>query len=81
LFRTGNFKQHAREIWIGVPRTEVSMNLRKRIDGAALRFGFAPATGIAPIRLDVYRNAAGVQYAPVIVSCLPAWNGEPWWGR
>jgi hypothetical protein len=70
LFRTGNFKPHAREIWIGVPRTEVSMNIRNRIDGAALRFGFAPATGIAPIRLDVYRNGAGMQYAQAIQHAL-----------
>ena len=71
LFRaTGIFKQHVREIWIGVPRSDVSMNIRVRIDGAALSFGFAPATGIAPIRLDVYRNGAGLQYAQAIQRAL-----------
>jgi hypothetical protein len=71
LFRTtGIFKQRVREIWIGVPRSDVSMNIRGRIDGAALSFGFAPATGIAPIRLDVYRNGAGVQYAHAIQRAL-----------
>jgi hypothetical protein len=70
LFRTGNFRQHAREIWIGVPRAEVSMSVRNRIDGAALRFGFAHATGIAPVQLDVYRNGAGVQYVQAIQHAL-----------
>jgi hypothetical protein len=71
LFRTtGIFKQRVREIWIGVPRSSVSMNIRGRIEGAALSFGFAPATGIAPIRLDVYRNGAGVQYARAIQRAL-----------
>ena len=71
LFRAaGIFKQRVREIWIGVPRSEVSMNIRGRIDGAALSFGFAPATGIAPVRLDVYRAGAGVQYAQAIQGAL-----------
>jgi hypothetical protein len=73
LFRTtGIFKQRVREIWIGVPRSDVSMNIRGRIDGAALSFGFAPAAGIAPIRLDVYRNGAGLQYAQAIQRTLTA---------
>jgi hypothetical protein len=71
LFRAaGIFKQRVREIWIGVPRSEVSMNIRGQFDGAALSFGFAPATGIAPIRLDVYRTGAGVQYARAIQGTL-----------
>jgi len=71
LFRAaGTFKQHVREIWISVPGGEVSMHIRSRLDGAALSFGFAPATGIAPIRLDVYRTGAGVQYAQAIQDAL-----------
>jgi hypothetical protein len=71
LFRTtGIFRQRVREIWTGMPRSDVSMNIRGRIDGAALTFRFAPATGIAPIRLDVYRNGAGVQYAQAIERAL-----------
>lgn len=71
LFRaTGIFRQRVRDIWTGVPRSEVSVNIRGRIDGAALRFGFAPATGLAPIQLDVYRNGAGVQYARAIQRAL-----------
>ncbi len=67
LFRAaGIFKQRVGEIWTGVPRSDVAMDIRGRIDGAALSFSFAPGTGIAQIRMDVYRNGAGVQYAQAI---------------
>ena len=71
VFRaSGIFKQRVQKIWIGVPRSDVFMNIRVRIDGAALSFGFTPATNIAPIRLDVYRNGAGVQYIKAIQRAL-----------
>jgi hypothetical protein len=71
LFRTkGLFKQRLRKIEIGVPRSQASMNIRGRVDGAAVNFSFAPATGIPPVSLDAYQNAAAVTYARAIQEAL-----------
>jgi hypothetical protein len=71
LFRTkGLFKQRLRKIKISVPRSQVSMNIRGRVDGAAVSFSFAPATGIPPISLDAYQNGGAVTYARAIQEAL-----------
>ena len=53
LFRAkGRIRPRLREMQIAVPRSQVSMNIGGRIDGAEVSLSFAPATGIPPVLLN-----------------------------
>ena len=55
VFRwSGMFIGHIRDIFIAVPRSEVSTDFTSRLGWGGLRVEFAPATGMAPIRLDFW---------------------------
>ena len=55
VFRwNGLFIGHLREVFIAMPRGDVSTDLKSRRGWASLRVEFAPATGMAPIRLDFW---------------------------
>jgi hypothetical protein len=58
---------HLRDVFIAVPRSDVSTGLKSRRGWAGLRVEFAPATGMAPIRLDFWsvdaQVAQGIHHA------------------
>ena len=45
---------HLRGVFIAVPRSDVSTGFTSQLGLASLRVEFAPATGMAPIRLDFW---------------------------
>ena len=55
VFRwSGLFIGHLRDVFIAMPRSDVSTGFKSRRGWAGLRVEFAPATGMAPIRLDFW---------------------------
>ena len=68
VFRwSGIFIGHLREVFIAVPRSDVSTEFRARHGWAGLSVTFAPATGMAPIQLDFWsidgQIAGGIHHA------------------
>lgn len=63
----GIFIGHLRDVFIAMPRSDVSTGLKSRRGWASLRVEFAPATGMAPIRLDFWsvdtQIAQGIHHA------------------
>ena len=63
----GVFVGHLRDVFIAMPRSDVSTGLKSRRGWAGLRVEFAPATGMAPIRLDFWsvdmQIAQGIHHA------------------
>jgi hypothetical protein len=58
---------HLRDVFIAMPRGDVSTNFKSRRGWAGLRVEFAPATGMAPLRLDFWsvdtQIAQGIHHA------------------
>ncbi len=52
--RSGIFMRHIRDVFIAVPRSDVSTDFKTRLGWGGLNVEFAPATGMAPIRLDFW---------------------------
>jgi hypothetical protein len=50
---------HLRGVFIAVPRSDVATGFTSRLGWAGLRVEFAPATGMAPIRLDFWSVVDG----------------------
>ncbi len=63
----GVFIGHLRDVFVAMPRSEVSTGFQSRRGWAVLRVEFAPATGMAPIRLDFWsvdtQIAQGIHHA------------------
>jgi hypothetical protein len=63
----GMFIGHLRDVFIAMPRSDVSTGFKSRRGWAGLRVEFAPATGMAPIRLDFWsvdtQIAQGIHHA------------------
>jgi hypothetical protein len=45
---------HIRDVFIAMPRRDVSTGFKSRLGWAGLSVEFAPSTGMAPIRLDFW---------------------------
>ena len=60
---------HIREVFIAMPRSDVSAGFKSRLGWAGLSVEFAPSTGLAPIRLDFWsvdrQIAEGIYHALV----------------
>ncbi len=52
--RSGMFTGHIRDVFIAMPRSDVSTRFTSRLEWGGLSVEFAPATGMAPIRLDFW---------------------------
>ena len=68
VFRwSGIFIGHLREVFIATQRSDVSTTFKARHGWAGLSVTFAPATGMAPIRLDFWsidsQIAGGIHHA------------------
>jgi hypothetical protein len=63
----GVFVGHLRDVFIAMPRSDVSTGLKSRRGWAGLRVEFAPATEMAPIQLDFWsvdtQIAQGIHHA------------------
>jgi hypothetical protein len=63
----GVFIGHLRDVFIAMPRNDVCTGFKSGRGWAGLRVEFAPATGMAPIRLDFWsvdaRIAQGIHHA------------------
>ena len=68
VFRwSGMFIGHLRDVFVAMPRSDVSTGFKSRQGWAGLWIEFAPATGMAPIRLDFWsvdtQIAQGIHHA------------------
>jgi hypothetical protein len=68
VFRwSGVFMGHIRDVFIAMPRGDVSTGFKSRLGWAGLSVEFAPSTGMAPIRLDFWsvdgQIAGGIHHA------------------
>jgi hypothetical protein len=58
---------HIQDVFIAMPRSEVSTNFKRRLGWGGLRVEFAPWTGMAPIQLDFWsvdaQIACGIHHA------------------
>jgi hypothetical protein len=59
---------HLQGVFIAVPRSDVSTGFTSRLGLASLRVEFAPATGMAPIRLDFWSVDGQIAWASITPS-------------
>jgi hypothetical protein len=75
VFRwSGVFMGHIRDVFIAMPRGDVSTGFKSRLGWAGLSVEFAPSTGMAPIRLDFWsvdgQIAGGIHHALASAAAL-----------